>query len=188
MKKSTLPPNAILIAKERMLVEDLPEANGITQRDEIELAFATSTRPDGTVVPVGRTQPGTFNVTLDFADDPTRRAYIRWHGMSKDRASSAGQIDTLDGPVVGIDPRYKKQVTLIFHRLYKSTSGLDQPIKVVLYGCFVVSYTVPAYDVASEDTAMLTLSISFDDGEIVDEDNAGAIGAAGGAQVANLIA
>ncbi len=168
MRKGTLPRNPLPVAKERFLVEDLPEANGITQRDEIEIAFATSERPDGTVVPIGRTQPGTFNVTLDFSDDETRQAYIGWHAMSKDRASQAGQIDSSDGPVVGIDPNYKKSVTLIFHRLYKSSGGLDQPVKVLLTGCFPVSYTIPAYDMASEDMCMLTLSISYDDGEIID--------------------
>lgn len=175
MRKATLPPNAFLIAKERFLVEGLDEANGITQRDEIELAFATSTRPDGTVIPIGRTQPGTFNITIDFADDATRRDYIRWYNMCKDRAAQSGQLDSVDGPVVGIDPEYKKQCTLIFHRLYKSTTGLEQPVKILLRGCFPVSYTAPAYDMASEDTAMLTLSISFDDGEIIDEVSSGAI-------------
>ena len=168
MRKATLPKNPLPVSKERMFVQDLPDSNGITQRDEIELAFATSTRPDATVVPIGRINPGTFNVTLDFADDRTRSAYIKWHGMCKDRAASSGQIDTPDGQVVGIDPNYKKQVTLIFHRLYKSSGGLDQPVKIILVGCFPVSMTIPAYDVTSEDMAMLTLSISFDDGYVVE--------------------
>jgi hypothetical protein len=167
MRKATLPKNPLPVAKERMIVKDLPDANGITNRDEIELAFATSTRPDATVVPIGRIQPGTFNVTLDFSDDRTRAAYLKWHSMCRDRASSAGQIDTSDGPVVGIDPDYKKQVTLVFHRLYKSAGGIDQPVKVLLRGCFPVSATIPAYDMTSEDMCMLTLSISYDDGEVI---------------------
>jgi hypothetical protein len=169
VRKATLPPNSLPAAKERFIVEDLAEGNGITQRDEIEIAFATSERPDGTVVPIGRTQPGTFNVTLDLSDDATRKDYIRWHAMAKDRAAQSGQIDTSDGPVVGIDPKYKKAVTIVFHRLYKSTGGLDQPVKALLRGCFPVSYTIPAADIASEDMCMLSLSISYDDGEIVSD-------------------
>lgn len=180
MKKATLSENPFLQAKQRFLVENLPEADRIVTRDEIELAFGVVERPDATKVPMGRVQPGDFSITLDFADNEARNAYWGWWQQSKDQGGKArnanAQIDFSNPrsatiPGIGhstlVSGHYKRQVTIIFHRLYQAQGVENKPTIILLTGCFVTTCSIPDYDMAGEDSSMLSLTISYDDGEIV---------------------
>lgn len=168
MRKASLSPNPFTAAKQRFIVEGLPEADRIVTRDEISLEYGVIERPDATRVPKGRVAPGDFGVTLDFADDLARNAYMSWYHQCRDRGGTTGQVDIADGPVVGIDPNYKKTVYIIYHRLYITPGGVEQPAKLELLGCFPTNISFPEYDMDSEDSSMLSLTISYDDGRLLD--------------------
>ncbi len=90
MRKSTLEPNAFLQAKQRLMIEGLPEAGRVITRDTISLEVGVIERPDKTVIPAGRIQSGEFNVKLDFGDDILRQEWIAWFFLAKDRAGDFG--------------------------------------------------------------------------------------------------
>lgn len=176
MRKATLSPNPFTAAKQRFIVEGLPEADRIVTRDEISLEYGVIERPDATRVPKGRVAPADFGVTLDFADDLARNAYIEWYNMCRDRGGTTGRVDVSDGPIVGIDPTYKRTAYVIYHRLYITPGGTEQPAKLELLGCFPTSISFPEYDMDSEDSSMLSLTISYDDGRLLDNTGSTSIG------------
>lgn len=179
MRKATLSPNPIPQNKQRFIVEDLPEANRIITRDNITIELGSAERPDKTVVPIGRINSGEFNVTLDFADDKARRDYVRWFEMCVDRGTSLRQAGaaTRDltgqggdvrsrtyGAVEGINPKYKKLASIIYHRLYKAD---EQPIVLKLVGVWPKSIEAPDFDMDGEELCTLSMSLSFDDAELI---------------------
>lgn len=177
MRKASLSPNPFLQGKQRFIVEGLPECSRLITRDTISVELGVIERPDKTVVPAGRIATGEFNVTLDFADDLARQAYISWFNMCKDKVASASaatveaggtvQTSTSTGSVPGIDPNYKKTATVIYHRLYQDPGGQQQPLKVRVYGCWPKSMTLPDLDIDGEECSTLEVAISYDDVDIL---------------------
>jgi hypothetical protein len=185
MQKATLSPNPLPQNKQRFIVEGLPEAKRIITRDNISIELGSADRPDKTVVPVGRVNPGEFNITLDFGDDLARGDYIKWFNMCIDKGTAARESGaarrtlTQDNGVSagltyagveGINREYKKRATLIYHRLYRE----EQPIVVKLIGCWPKSIQLPDFDMDGEEMVTLEASISYDDVQII-QNNAGAL-------------
>jgi hypothetical protein len=180
MRKATLSPNPIPQNKQRFIVEGLKECNRVITRDNITLELAAADRPDKTSVPIGRIANGDFGITLDFADDLARRDYLKWFEMCVDKGSSMRQTGAatrdLTGSVIadakaktydsveGINKDYKKLASVIYHRLYK---GKEQPIVLKLIGCWPKSIEAPDFDMDGEDLCTLSMTISFDDAEII---------------------
>lgn len=162
MKKSTLPRNPHLLQNQQFIVEGLSNADRIVTRDEITVEIDTIDRPDKTVVPSGRINPGTLNITLDFADTQARAEYISWFNLCKDTGQSNGVLG-LGASAGGIDPNYKKSATIVYYRLYQDNTGTDKVYQTQLIGCFPKNYKLPAYDMDKAETAMLSLEIQYDD-------------------------
>lgn len=179
MQKATLSTNAALQSKQRMIVEGIPTASAIITRDEITLEVEVVERPDGTQIPGGRVQPGEFNVTIDLADNDTRRAYYGWYTQSIDQGgknSVEGQQVDFQNPRVGTIPgigisrlvtgSYKRSVTIVYHRLQQLQGVENQPIVLSLLGCWVKSCSLPDYDMAGTESSQATFTICYDDGRL----------------------
>lgn len=160
MKKATLSPNPVLQAKQRLIIDRLPESDRVITRDTIAMEIGSVDRPDKTKVPIGRVNPGEFNVTLDFADDAARDAYYNWFLECID---NGGRGDT-----PGINPTYKRNAVIKYDRLYRTTERSGQPISLRLIGCFPTSCTMPDFDMNGEDTSNLEMTISYDDVRLID--------------------
>jgi hypothetical protein len=180
MRKATLSKNPFPQNKQRFIVEGMTNSANIITRDNITIEINTAERPDKTVIPIGRVNSGEFNITLDFADNDTRYEYINWFQRCIDRATTTSvsaisgqggltgvlQGDTTTaGLIIGIDPDYKKNAVIVYHRLFQEIGVL--PVKLKLAGCFPKSLTAPDFDMDGEDMATLEMSISYDDAEIV---------------------
>jgi hypothetical protein len=159
MRKAVLSPNPFPQAKQRFLVDGLPESSHVTTRDTIEIAIETADRPDGTKVPIGRTNPGEFKISIDLADDNVRRGYEGW----ADGCIDQGSRYTYSDSGLGISEDYKRNATIIYYRLYQSRNPDMQPLKYRLIGCFITSRTLPDYQMDGKDMAMYEFNISYDD-------------------------
>jgi len=159
MRKAVLSANPFPQAKQRFLVDGLRESSHVTTRDTIEIAIETADRPDGTKVPIGRTNPGEFKITIDLAEDAVRRDYEGWADSCIDQGSRYSYSDS----GVGISPDYKRNATIIYYRLYKSDRAEMQPLKYRLIGCFVTSRTLPDYQMDGKDMAMYEFNLAYDD-------------------------
>jgi hypothetical protein len=165
MRKAVLSPNPFPQAKQRFIVDGLPESSHVVTRDTIEIAIETADRPDGTKVPIGRTNPGEFKISIDLADDAVRDAYEGWANDCIDQGSLYAYADTgLSGSSIqGISPNYKRNATIVYHRLYSSNDSNQQPLKYRLIGCFITSRTLPDYQMDGKDMAMFEFNVSYDD-------------------------
>ena len=163
--KSVLPRNPHLTQNQQFIVQGLPTASRIVTRDEITVEIDTIERPDKTVVPSGRINPGTFNITLDFADNQARAEYIGWFNQCKDQGQGQAQTSGVlgFGGSGGVSPDYKKSATIVYLRLYQDSTGTDKEYKTELIGCFPKSYKLPKYDMDEAETSMLELEIQYDD-------------------------
>lgn len=141
--------NPYLMQNQQFIVEGLPAVRIIT-RDKVKSEIDKIERPDKTIVPSGRINPGTFNVTLDFADNEARAAFINWKNMAIDN----GQ---------GVNPQYKKNALIVFGRLYQDSTGTDKEFKQRLLGCFPLSATIPDSDIDKAEACILEMEISYDD-------------------------
>jgi hypothetical protein len=155
LEKSTLSPNPFLMQNQQLIVEGLPTAKIIT-RGSIASEVDLIERPDKTAVPSGRLNTGTFAVTLDLADNQTRAAFIGWANMRIDQ----GQ---------GIDPRYKRNVTIVFGRLYSDSTGTDKDYKIELRGCFPISVTIPEGDIDNAEACLLEMELHYDEAPVPKE-------------------
>ena len=149
LQKATMSSNPYLMQNQRFVVEGLPSARIIT-RDKIKSEIDKIERPDKTIVPSGRLNPGTFNITLDFADNEARSAFINWKNMAID----SGQ---------GVNPQYKKSATIVFGRLFADSTGTDKELKQQILGCFPLSASIPEYDMDKSEACILEMEISYDD-------------------------
>lgn len=165
MRKAVLSPNPFPQAKQRFIVDGLLESSHVATRDTIEIAIETADRPDGTKVPIGRTNPGEFKISIDLADDAVRRDYEGWADDCIDRGSryTYGDANAAGGAIEGISPNYKRDATLVYYRLYRSDQADQQPLKYRLIGCFVTSRTLPDYQMDGKDMSMYEFNISYDD-------------------------
>jgi hypothetical protein len=159
MRKAVLSNNPFPQAKQRFLVDNLPESARVVTRDTIEIAIETADRPDGTKVPIGRTNPGEFKISIDLADDLVREGFENWADACIDKGSRYSWGNSGEG----ISKDYKRDATLIYYRLFKSTDGDQQPLKYRLIGCFVTSRTLPDYQMDGKDMSMYEFNISYDD-------------------------
>jgi len=159
MRKAVLSSNPFPQAKQRFIVDNLDESSNVVTRDTIEIAIETTDRPDGTKVPIGRTNPGEFKISIDLADDRVRRQYENW----ADACIDLGSRYTYSNSGVGISEDYKRNATLVYYRLFQSDNPDMQPLKYRLIGCFVTSRTLPDYAMDGKDMAMYEFNISYDD-------------------------
>ena len=168
MRKAVLEGNILPKAKQRFLVDGYTGADIIyLTRDVIEMAVGVIELADQTRVPGGRIRAGDFTVTLQFARNPDREAYLDWFEKCVDYPGT-GDI----GGGNGISSTYKRNATIIYYRLFKGSnegypSGSDSPPVVArLYGCWPSSVKVPDYDINSDDgeaDCSLEVTINFDD-------------------------
>lgn len=182
MRKATLSPNPVPQNKQRFIVQDLPECNRIITRDAITIEIGSAERPDKTVVPIGRVNSGDFGITLDFADDKARSAYLGWFEMCIDRGTSLRATNAMTRDLVnptggdvssrgyaaieGINPKYKKLASIVYHRLHKESP----PIVLKLIGVWPKSCEAPDFDMDGEDLCTLSMTLSFDDAELITSD------------------
>jgi hypothetical protein len=159
MRKAVLSVNPFPQAKQRFLVDGLDESTHVVTRDTIEIAIETADRPDGTKIPIGRTNPGEFKISIDLAEDGVRRQYEQWADSCIDQGSRYGYGDT----GLGISPDYKKNATIIYHRLFASNDPDMQPLSYRLIGCFITSRTLPDYQMDGKDLSMYEFNICYDD-------------------------
>lgn len=164
MRKAELEGNILPKAKQRFLVDGMAGADIILlTRDVIEVAVGVIELPDQTRVPGGRKRAGEFNITLQFARDRDRNAYIDWHELCVDRGDR------------GIDPTYKRNATIIYMRLFQGSpgtfnSGSDvPPVRARLFGCWPSSYSLPDFDINSDEgdgDSNLEITMNFDNVEL----------------------
>lgn len=118
--------------------------------------------PDQTRVPGGRVRAGEFTVTLQFARDHDREAYLKWFEMCKDAGTDTA----------GIDPTYKRNGYMTYLRLFTGSPGTyasghqADPVKVELIGCWPSSMKLPDYDINSDESdgdCTLEVTLNFDD-------------------------
>jgi hypothetical protein len=123
MRKATLSPNPALQNKQSFIVQGMEAFSvNVVTRDSIERGIEAADRPDGTKIPIGRTNPGEFKVSIDLADRQTRLAYEAWADASIDSPSNG------TGVYGGINPTYKRGAILVYHRLYHTEKADDAPI------------------------------------------------------------
>lgn len=171
MRKAVLEGNILPKAKQRFLVDGLSGADLIyITRDVIEMAVGVIELPDQTRVPGGRVRAGDFTITLQFARNPDREAYLDWFEKCVD-FPGGGDTNTNNG----IDSTYKRNATIIYYRLFKGSaqnypSGSDlPPVTARVYGCWPSSIKLPDMDINSDDgdaDCTLECTINFDDVEI----------------------
>jgi hypothetical protein len=182
VRKATLSPNPLPNNKQRFIVQDLPECNRIITRDNITIEIGSAERPDKTVVPIGRVNSGEFGITLDFADDKARSAYLGWFEMCIDRGTSLRATNALTRDLVnatggdvasrsysavpGINPKYKKLVSIVYHRLYVG----EPAIVLKLIGVWPKSCEAPDFDMDSDELCTLSMTLSYDDAELITPD------------------
>lgn len=193
MRKGTLNPNALPTAKQDFQVEGWPWANRILTRDAITAEVTSNERPDKTLVPVGRHETGEFNITLEAADNDSRKGYWKWHQMAIDGASaiSSASADndigadlynfdyrnystTNQNGRIGIDAKYKRKAVITMYRLWDggNTGGVtsvndtytdNNPVRILLFGCWVRSMEMPEFDMNSDEMTSFTCTICYDD-------------------------
>jgi hypothetical protein len=162
MQKRTLEGNILPKAKQRFLVNGLPEVIIHLTRDPIPMEIGVINLADQTRVPGGRVRAGDFTIEIQFARNEDRQAYSEWFNMCKDVSGDKG-----------INPKYKRDATLIYFRLFRGSpgtydSGSDlPPVRARLFGCFPSKMELPALDVKADNgedgDTMLKVTINYDD-------------------------
>lgn len=164
MRKAVLEGNITPKAKQRFLVDGMPGAEIIyLTRDPVEMSLGVIELPDQTAVPGGRKRMGEFNITLQFARDNDREAYLEWFNMAVDQGED------------GINPLYKRSATIIYLRLFRGSSGTFNngsdvpPVRARLYGCWLSRIQLPDYDLNADEgdgDCVLECTLRFDDAEL----------------------
>ncbi|QLE46375.1 hypothetical protein FD723_39890 (plasmid) [Nostoc sp. C052] len=158
MRKATLSKNPALQNKQSFIVQGMEDLSvNVVTRDNIEISIETADRPDGTKIPIGRTNPGEFTISIDLADRATRIAYEAWAAECIDEPSNG------IGIFGGIKETYKRGAILVYHRLYHTSKSEDAPIMYSLEGCFITSKTLPDFQMDGNETSMMEFNISYDD-------------------------
>ena len=166
MRKAVLEGNILPKAKQRFVIDGLPEGEIMwLTRDVINVALGVIDLPDQTKVPGGRRRAGEFTATLQFAQNQDREAMLDWFSESVD----AGTDD-------GISPHYKKNGTIIYHRLFRGNPGLGAnsgtdlpPVRAVIFGVWCSQYNLPDFDMNSDEgdgDCVMECTFQFDDAEI----------------------
>lgn len=160
MQKSTLQKNILPKAKQRLIVDDMPEPDKIIHlsRDPIMMEIGVINLADQTRVPGGRKRAGDFTVEVQFASDRDRKAYIQWFEMCVDREGDAG-----------VNPKYRRDATIVYFRLFRgnpgtSDSGSDLlPVRARLEGCWPSKIELPGLDIKADngDEGDCTLKITL---------------------------
>ena len=155
--KQVLEGNVLRKSQGELLIDGLETAGIIhitfgdiaSEMDVIEL-------PDRTKVPTGIGNAGEFDVEIQLAHRESLNAYISWAMMGRDRSTD------------GLNPQYKRNGTIIYHRLFQgggeTAAGRALPNeRVRLFGMFVQNYTLPGMEMDSTDDNRLALTLSYDD-------------------------
>lgn len=162
MQKNTLEKNILPKAKQRMLIDGLPEGIIHLTRDPISMELGVINLKDQTRVPGGRKRAGEFTAEIQYGRNIDRNSYLDWFTMGTDVIGDKG-----------IDPKYKRDATLIYYRLFRGSpgsydSGSDlPPVKARLEGCWCSKLELPGLDVAADNgddgDTILKVTIQYDD-------------------------
>lgn len=172
MQKSTLEQNILRKAKQRFIVQNLPEVV-VLQRGSLDVGVGAIELPDGTKVSGGRVEPGEFTVTLQFADDLARGAYIGWFKQAVDVNGQQG-----------VNPNYKRNGSIRFLRaigpnqqvnVSPAYGKMNAPeVTVMVYGLWCMKYTVPEADIDATDgdgDTTIECTLSYDSAEVIIDGN-----------------
>jgi hypothetical protein len=162
MQKNTLEKNILPKAKQRLLIAGLPEGIIHLTRDPIPMEIGVINLADQTRVPGGRKRAGEFPVEIQFGRNEDRNSYLDWFNMGVDQIGDRG-----------IDPKYKRDATLIYFRLFRGSpgqfdSGSDlPPVRARLLGCWPSKMELPGLDVKADNgddgDTILKVTINYDD-------------------------
>jgi len=166
MKKRALEGNILPKAKQRLLIDGYSATEIIhITRDVIEMSLGVIELPDQTKVPGGRKRAIEFTTTLQFARNNDREVYLDWFNKCID----SGRDDS------GIQPDYKRNATIIYHRLFRGSPGNYNtgsdlpPVRARLYGCWPSSLKLPDGDINADEgdgDCMLEVTLQADDAEL----------------------
>lgn len=162
MQKRTLEGNILPRSKQRLLINGLPEGIIHLTRDPIPMEVGVINLADQTRVPGGRIRSGDFAVEIQLARNEDRVAYRDWFLMCKDVPGDKG-----------VDPKYKRDATLIFLRLFRGSpgtydSGSDlPPVRARLFGVWPSKLELPQLDVKADNgedaDSILKITLNYDD-------------------------
>lgn len=162
MQKNTLEKNILPKAKQRLLVTGLPESIIHLTRDPIPMEVGVINLADQTRVPGGRKRAGDFPVEIQFARNEDRQAYRDWFNMGVDASGDRG-----------INPRYKRDATIIFFRLFRGSPGVMDsgsdlpPVRARLLGVWCSKLELPGLDVKADNgddgDTILKATLNYDD-------------------------
>jgi hypothetical protein len=174
MRKATLEGNILPKAKQRFLVDGMVGADiQYLTRDVLEMTVGVIELPDQTKVPGGRRRAGEFTLTLQFAGDEDRNAYLEWFEQCIDKGGTVGNNTETANSIQGIHPDYKRNATIIFLRLYQGKPSFVQhsnqeqkPVTARVFGCWPSSVKVPDYDMNGDEgdgDCTMEITINYDD-------------------------
>ena len=177
MRKATLEGNILPKAKQRFLVDGMAGTDiQYLTRDVMEMTIGVIDLPDQTKVPGGRRRAGEFTLTLQFARDSDREAYLKWFDQCLDKGGTVGNSTETANSIQGIHPDYKRNATIIYLRLYQGKPSFVQhstseqtPVTARVFGCWPSSIKVPDYDMNSDEgdgDCTMEVTINYDDVQI----------------------
>lgn len=154
--KQVLEGNVLRKSQGEILIEGLESAGIIhitfgdltSEQESIEL-------PDGTLVPTGIEKPGEFEVEIQLAHQESLNAYMVWAMQARDRSSN------------GVDPQYKRNATITYHRLFQgggsTVAGRALPNeRNRITGVWVKSFTLPGGEMDSTEDNRMSLTLCYD--------------------------
>lgn len=177
MRKATLEGNILPKAKQRFLVDGMAGTDiQYLTRDVMEMTIGVIDLPDQTKVPGGRRRAGEFTLTLQFARNADREAYLKWFDQCLDKGGTVGNSTETANSIQGIHPDYKRNATIIYLRLYQGKPSFVQhstseqtPVTARVFGCWPSSIKVPDYDMNSDEgdgDCTMEVTINYDDVQI----------------------
>lgn len=162
MRKAKLEGNILPKAKQRFLVDGLPETMIHLTRGELPIELGVINLKDQTRVPGGRKRSGEFEVEIQMARDIDRNTYVDWLDASVDQEGDSG-----------IEPTYKRDATIIFLRLYRGSPGARDtgsdlpPVRVRLIGVWCSKLTLPSGDINNDNgddaDSIMKCTLQYDD-------------------------
>ena len=154
--KSVLEGNIFRKSQVELLIDGLETAGIITTSiADITGEMDVITLPDNTQVPTGIDKPGEFEVEIQLAHRESLNALLTWAYQARDRSTN------------GVSPEYKRNGTIIYHRLFsgggQTAAGralANERFRVT--GLWVKSYNAPGGEMDSTEDAVMQLTLCYD--------------------------
>lgn len=154
--KSVLEGNIFRKSQVELLIDGYGTAGIITTSiGDITSENGLITLADNTQVPTGVEKPGEFDVEFQLAHQESLNNLIAWVYQARDLSNS------------GLSPEYKRNGTIIYHRLF---SGGGQTVagralkneEFTVRGLWARSYDLPGGEMDSEEDQIMKMTICYD--------------------------